>query len=139
MKDVPFEAELWILTSRCSFPLWFAKHSFILLKYKDTYTRFEVFHKKKSDDTYVYKNALKPFEGLLVFSGFFYVRFRAKVLKQIQVPSLDVFNEITKVVENYPFRRVYSFLGNNSNTFTRFILKSVNVEREVLPWNCFGN
>ncbi len=136
-----------VYTSRITFPLCFAKHSWVICE-SDEYgcNRYEI-HAFKNIQTknYFYKNSVSEAQGMSYFSLFFFAFSKAKFKgkKIFEVAGMEYKNlvlEIEEEIKKYPFKETYRlFPGPNSNTFTKWVIEKAGLAGRVqLPWNAFG-
>lgn len=141
LLDQGDNTEILFFSTPCSFPIWFARHSFIIINQKGKLTRLEVFHRRNSDGSYIHINKLSATVGFPVFFGFKQWFFKPKLIARVFDKNCGKSKIIIDVVNKpsvYPFAFSYQFLGHNSNTFTRWVMQEIGVNLK-LPWNCFGS
>ncbi len=136
-----------IYTCTITFPLCFAKHSWVVLNSPEYgENRYEI-HSVKNKETknYFYTNNQPTEEGMSYFSLLFFAFSKAKFKskKIFELKGIEYKNRILhieKEIEKYPYKNIYVYFpGPNSNTFTQWIIeKAGQAELVQLPWNAFG-
>ena len=136
--------QVFILSSRASFPLSFAIHPWIVVNKKGEISRFEIRHYSNADKSYgyLYINAQPPFEGLPAvypINRFFQ---KVKLLGHIEgdenSKAKSLVECLEKSKENYPYLKKYSLVGANCATYIAWALENFPEMRSKLPWNTFG-
>lgn len=136
-----------IYSSLITFPLSFARHTWVVLESPlGGVNRYEIHNfKNKQSNTFLYINNQKPDEGMNIFMipGIYKSKlcFKATCHAIYQGEDLKhVVELLEKNILEYPYRNTYSlFPGPNSNTFTKWIIKKALPDKQVkLPWNAFG-
>ena len=131
--------QVFLFVSAAHFPFIFASHPWFVLNKKGQISRWEVLHRKNSDNFHIHKDTNPLFRGIQIFAFYNKLFWRAKLIKKIEGESAkDIINFIEESKDNYQHGKIYSLRGVNSNTYARWILKNFPEFNAKLPWNSFG-
>ena len=128
---------LSIYSSRITFPLSFALHTWVVLESPD--------HGANRYEIHSFKNNQTEEEGMSIFC-IPYVwsskkRFKSKCHYQISgIEYKDLILNLEQRIKDYPYKNLYRpYPSPNSNSFTRWILGQNEITKNTpLPWNAFG-
>jgi len=137
--------QVFIFTSLCSLPLFFAGHPWFVVNEKGIISRWEVLHIKNYSQEnwgHLHKDFFPSWRGLEMLWGFSDFHWGSKLLSVLEGEENSLVAMMVKFIEkspeNYPYCAKYSFLGANSDTYVQWILDNFPELKIKLPWNCFG-
>lgn len=139
--------QVFLLSSPCSIPISFARHTWFVVNKKGSISRWEVVHtlfaSGEKNWGHLKLNLQDPFLGVWIF--FFFKKlgnFKTSLLGLVEGDEDSEVRQMIDLIEsspeNYPFREKYNYLGPNSNTYTMWVLKHFKNFNLKLPWNAFG-
>ncbi|HED05506.1 MAG TPA: DUF3750 domain-containing protein [Ignavibacteria bacterium] len=146
----PEKFQVFILSSKVSFPFHFGIHTWIVISEKGKLHRWEVWRTKNNCKTswgHVHKNMFKSYLWTKdwFFKKYFFKRksrerFLWKVIEGGEGSNAErIIKFINKNASKYPLIHEYGFFfGPNSNTFTQWILDSSSETKVKLPFWAFG-
>jgi hypothetical protein len=131
-------------------PISFASHNWFVVNKKGDISRWEVAHKKWSDETrwgYLYKNLHSPIgptpdSGVEIIYGVPKWHWDSKLLKYSEGDENSLAERMVDFIENsknvYKHREIYHFMGPNSNTYAQWVLNNFPEFGIKLPKNAVG-
>jgi hypothetical protein len=138
--------QITLFTCPASFPVMFARHSWLVINRKGEISRWEVFTKPPHTKTswgHVVKDFYMPFQGINIFffsQAYLWSNIRLEGFVEGDKNSLAhrMADFVVDSYEEYPYLSEYSLLGPNSNTYIQWILNKFPEASLSLPWNSFG-
>lgn len=120
--------QVFLLNSRCAFPLWFVKHHYFLVSKKGELTRYEIAfekNKKQKELGHLHINTREPLEGINVFLGINW-KWKTQLVNQVEGKTADKLIKILeKTPEEYVDKNNYRLISCNCNTFAQRIINQV--------------
>lgn len=135
------ENQVFLLYSACNVPINLASHTWLVCNEKGRLSRYEVRHFKSHNPKhgYIHLNTISYFQGIELFRFYPEIKWKTKLIRQIEDPAATKMIQVIKSsIKNYPYKDNYKFLGENSNTYTQWILNHFPELEIKLPWNSFG-
>lgn len=132
--------QVFVMYSRAHMPFSFAIHPWIICNEKGKISRWEVLYKPNENKQlgYLHENYYLPFSGIEIFNFSNRRRWQGKLLKEIEGEAAKAIIEFINVNKgNYPCKN-YFLMGENSNTFVKWVLSNFPEIDARLPWNAFG-
>ncbi|MFW6227769.1 MAG: DUF3750 domain-containing protein [Bacteroidota bacterium] len=135
------DAILTVYASPLPIPFSLAVHTWIEINENGRTTRWEVWqHANLTPHAYghVHKNLFKTGRGIRVF----YLgrkKFKPRIIASLSLPA-GISEKIEHLIPVFPAAGTYRYVpGPNSNTFTAWVIKKLNLEGSVqLPWRAIG-
>jgi len=134
---------IFVLACPAHIPFNFAKHSWFVINKKGSLSRWEVkYAKNKKNNSYLYSNAMPPFQGLN--TSFFIKKsfWKTELIKYIEGGENSTVKKMIDLIENsekeYQYCFKYSFLGPNSNTYVQWVLNKFPEFNVKLSWHFIG-
>jgi len=142
----PNTSQIFLFSSPCILPIFFARHPWFVLSVAGKLTRFEAgFSKDLITDVnspYVRKDSWPAHVGIRMLPGKWKLNWGSRlegVISSKNIPEIDKIIEFIKVSgTNYPYRTKYHFWGPNSNTYAQWVLKAFPGIFPPLPAGSFG-
>jgi len=137
----PEKDQVFIFSCPANMPLNFAAHLWFICNEKGTVSRWEVLFGKNQDESWghLHCDQYLPFEGIEIFPFTKKWHWRGNMLATVEGETAKKIMDFIKASkENYPLLKSYSIIGNNSNTYVRWVLKHFPETKVQLPWNAFG-
>jgi hypothetical protein len=132
------EPQVLILSLNLPIPLMFAVHVYFVTIENNRINRYDVLYQKNNKNSYLYKNAGKPFQAFRYIRCF---KKRSKNIHFIKHITDSNAKKLIHVLENkeYPSKNKYFiFPGPNSNTYAQWIINQVPKLKVKLPMLAFG-
>jgi hypothetical protein len=137
--------QVFIFGCRCTFPLSFATHPWIIISKKGKLSRWEILYypnQCKTSWKHLHLNFLPYTIGLPIFKYSKNHRWKSKLLGQIKGDKNSYIKKIIDIIEDspkkYPFNNKYSLRGPNSNSYIQWILNKFPKSNIKLPFTSFG-
>lgn len=137
----PEKDQIFIFHCPANVPLNFAAHLWFVCNEKGTVSRWEVLFGKNQNGSWghLHRDRYLPFEGIEIFPFTRKWHWRGKLLATVEGETAEkMIDFIRASKENYPLLKDYSIIGNNSNTYVRWVLKHFPEVKVQLPRNAFG-
>ena len=139
--------QVFCFSSPVPFPLCFAVHTWFVINLKGKIHRIEfgkfmVSENEKRVKTGVFKDFIRPTNGMNKYFWKPKPRFKSKLIGVVEGGENSIAKKMTVFIKNksseYPLKDKYSLIGPNSNTFTQWILDKFHESDLKLPFNAFG-
>lgn len=137
--------QVFLMACHCRLPVTFARHMWLVVNRKGTFSRWEVLIEQNCCGTswgHLHKDAQLPFKplGLLAITG--HSPWDAETYGLAEGVEGSLAHRMADVIESsmntYPHLHTYKLLGPNSNTYVRWVLDQFPEFKVGTPWNAVG-
>lgn len=133
--------QVFLFCSKAVLPFSFSKHSWFVVNRLGSISRYEIIV-DDNVDSFVRRDFCSPWLGSSVTLSNREHYFKEELVGYVTGDKgsfVDgMVGKIVNSVNDYPYKKVYKYLGPNCNTYTQWVLDSFPECNLRLPFNAFG-